>query len=355
MSYFRKLYRVLPVAALLVATSCERRPMEESINYMAKIPISIDWSESNVDRSRMNGVSVYFFPHDGSDPILTLSNNVDTFYVNIPQGTYSVLLFNEHVEHGWHGIEFTGTDKYDTFLAKAKANTTGRGNPLYNKASGENLIVEPEPLAAWAMNTVVITKEMVTFTRTAPSTRATLSAASAASVKGVLANFVRLKPQPRTARVAIAARIANLNSTDAEYGITGSISGFASGVYMASGTTLPPVATQIFTFSSLRYVWDNPADHKDGTAHHALHTFGKFPTVPSAYALKLNVLLYWGYEVPPFTFNITQQVQNSANLNVELNVGLENRGDEDQTIVLPPSSSNGVSVEDWNQNDVDIK
>ncbi|MGL5681899.1 MAG: DUF5119 domain-containing protein [Marinifilaceae bacterium] len=334
---------------IITMCTCYRQDLENKAPSTALIHISFDWSISRVPTNDINAVSVYFFPINGDAPIVHVSNNIYETKVQLPIGAYSVLIFNETTgETSWSGTSFTGTDKFETFMAVARPNNTSKGNLLYTKAENDNVVLNQEPLAAWSLDKFDVTSEMVYETRGWKETRATTDTNSKAITKA-LEVFVKVKLQPRTTETTVTAKITNLNNA---HTIAGVLRGVASGVYLVSGKRAPIQVTHLFTFQNSNHIWES-ADKINGTARHIFYTFGKHENPDVSYSLQLDALLHWGELPPPFMFDVTEKVKQSDNITLRLDVGLEN-GNGDRTIELEELKE-GVDVGDWDKGEIEIK
>lgn len=97
-------------------TSCERRPLEEAdliTGDYAKILLLTDWR----DLSEIpTGMTAMFFPENGGQPTVIMSNNITRNEVRLKRGRYKLLLFNQSI-YEFGSMNFTGMDSLNTACA----------------------------------------------------------------------------------------------------------------------------------------------------------------------------------------------------------------------------------------------
>jgi hypothetical protein len=332
------------IPALLVATvllaGCKYRPLEDELHSTALIPVSIDWSESGVDVSTMHRASVLLFPDNGGAMLkYRLEDDLTYTEIDVPIGSYSVLIFNETMDASdWSSLRFTGTDHYET-IAVEGIEETSRG--FYTRSEELPLIKNPEPIAAWGMEGFSVTLDMITRTRSATRTRAAL--------EDVVTDLLGVKPQPRFEKMTVTARATNLASS---MQVTGLLHGMASGVYLASGLRMTVSSSHALLLNGRVYDEDNP---KDGTTTTTIDIFGKLPIASARYYLDLDFLLNDGTLHPRESFDISNMIERDTEtipVSDNVLVGLDDRDPEggDHEIVLPSMDvgSGGITVGDWN-------
>jgi hypothetical protein len=325
------------LVATVLLTGCKYRPLEDELHSTALIPVGIDWSESGVDESTMHRASVLLFPDDGGETLeYYLENDLTYTEIEVPIGTYSVLIFNETMDDSdWSSLKFTGTDHYET-IAVEGIEETSRG--FYTRSDELPLIKNPEPIAAWGMEGLTVTLDMITRTRSATRTRAAL--------EDVAADLLGVKPQPRFEKITITARATNLASS---MQVTGLLHGMASGVYLASGLRMTVSSSHALLLNGRVYDEENP---KDGTTTTTIDIFGKLPIASARYYLDLDFLLNDGTLHPRESFDVTDMIipeQETVVPTERVDVG-ESATAPDHEIVLPSMDvgSGGITVGDWN-------
>ena len=324
-------------------TACDRRPLEDEFAEMALIPVRIDWSKSGIAVTSPGGndlvhrVSLRFFPVDGS-PVFDryLETNVIEGTIEVPIGKYNVVVFNESVHDVYWGdaIYFTDINDYNNFAANIVPDNAAN-YPLYTPVYSERFIVEPYKLASWNLDNFEVTKEMVTYSRTATN-RNSLSRAEGCD------KLTCIVMRPLTYNVTVVAKVENLSSAQQ---IQAAMRGFSSKVYMASARTEQNPVTHIFNLNGR--VWDDPANPIHGTTRKTFLSFGRLPQ-PFEYWVNLDVLFVTGeLFVPPqpLLFNVTEQVGESevsvgidVNINIDIDINLN---------ISLPYVEGGIHVGEW--------
>ena len=322
---------------VLVVGSCQRRPLEDEFYETALIPINIDWSESGIPEGGIYRATVWFFPHDGGKPIeLVMQKSLTYAEVELPMGTYSVVVHNETTDpDDWTGISFVDANRYEDFSAVAKP-VSRRG--FYTRSDEHPLIENPDYLAAWSLDTLHVTRDMVLYTRSKSKSKVSTAEEDAlfASTKALSA----IKPKPRMLQLTVSAYVENLSS--AMQG-TGIVNGMSTGVYMASGQRMATAGSHPFIFDNRQYD-DNG---KDGTVWTTMTVFGKAPNAPMGYDLPVDFVLYGGQEYPTQVFDVADKLETEhyAQIKVEIGIPLPDMGKLDS----------GITVDDWEKVVVPIK
>jgi hypothetical protein len=331
--------RIYLVAILMIAVSCERRPLEEQYFESALIPVKIDWSNSGIPVTDASGngyvhrVSLRFFPKNGSSPFdRYMETNVIEGNIEVPIGEYSVIVFNESVHDiYWEdAIFFTDINSYSDFAANIVADNSSN-YPLYTPLSGENLIIEPYMLSSWSIDDFSVTDDMVWQTRwqsgiPTPQTNTMINA---------LSNIVM---RQLSYKVTVKAWVENLCSAQL---IQCAARGFAQKVYMASAQTTQTPATHLFLLNSRR--WDD-VSQINGTVENAFLSFGRLPQ-QSQYWLNMDVLFTTGelYN-QPLLYDVSNQVLNQTLMNIEINININ-----------LPYVAGGIYVGDWDDETIILK
>ena len=143
---------------ICLLSSCHRQLLEEWYISKARIPISIDWSKSNIDPQN---VSMLFF--NKSDGTLALTHYFENnnkpiqSYVDVPAGEYTVLVFNE-LPNQIKNVSININDTYDNIEAiGSKASNISlpiEGNTYYG---------QPGELASTIVNDFEVTSSMIYY------------------------------------------------------------------------------------------------------------------------------------------------------------------------------------------------
>lgn len=333
---------LIAVFIAVAAMACERRPLEDTFYTTAKIPVKIDWSLSGFEITDPSGgelihrVSLRFFPKDGSAAFdKYLEGNVVEGEIEVPIGNYRVVVFNESIRDAYWAdrVAFTDVDDYDRFAANVLPDDASN-HPFYTPLTAEELIVEPLRLASWKLDSLEVTREMVTRTRAGEGCDA----------------LTCIVMRPLTYNVNVVAKVQNLSSAQL---IMGAIRGLADKVYMASAETEQSPATYVFKLNGR--TWDD-ASQVNGTTRKSFLSFGPLPRSAS-YLLNLDVVLttgevfdpsQWpGHEGQSLLYDVTGQVltpQVPSDLDIDISVSLP-----------LPHVEGGIYVGDWDDEIINLQ
>lgn len=313
----------------LFVVGCKRRPLVDEVcttaEVTALIPVAIDWSESKItpsensyDEDYVHRVSLRFFPHDGTAPFdRYLEDDVYSGEIELPVGTYSVVVFNESIyDPYWDGVfEFVNVDDYDNFMAE-----------LVDE--DEEYSTEAYKLASWSLDDYEVTESMITKTRSATSRSTTSSCED--DMLSALENIVL---QPLTCYVNVTANIEYLSSAQ---GVYCDVSGFSSSVYMASGESHPDQTLHSMELTSREYTDD---DNTHGGISEKRLVLTKSTDEAAEFKLAFEIMLSDGtLHTPdePLEFDVSQQLTRYATDDYDLSA--------DFTL---PEVSSGIDIEEW--------
>jgi hypothetical protein len=309
-------------------TACKRRPLEMGDHFTALIPVNIDWSRSGVSTSDMHRATVMLFPEEGGMPLeYLLEGNLISRTIEVPVGVYSVLVFNETLnDTDWQGISFINTDDFHNFSAVGRA-VTSRGP--YTRATGLPLTENPESLAAWSLDRFEVTEDILARSRMT----------SRAALEREVDALTHVVPTPRIEQMRITANVRHLSSS---MQATGTISGLASGVKMASGEKIAEqTAAHAFVLNNRKY--DNDPDGRHGTTERTFNIFGH-PQELTLKPMDIDFLLNDGTAHPTVSYtDVHSMIVRDATtipLTNVLNVDTE----------LPEvAGDSSITVSDWDE------
>ncbi|MFI3292401.1 MAG: DUF5119 domain-containing protein [Rikenellaceae bacterium] len=295
-----------------------------SVGNSSSVRFLVDWSQSNIETSKINNLSAYGYPEDGGAPYLRVSGDIESSYINLPSGEYSLLLFNDIVGD-IVGMSFNDVDLYDEFSAQIIERELP-GDLYYTIGEGEILASTLGQLSAWRMDSFEVLPDMVICSYCGEDH----------DVEDVV---LTVEPTPITTQCIITVRIENLDNAQIIQGI---LKGFARGAYLATGervsTSLDTTTLYSVLFSSRTYDSD---DSSDGVVEAEIITFGKDPKEDQIYELELDIILNSG-EYAKFTRDITEQVIEQDNVKIIINLDTL-----DNLISLPESDGTGFGVNSW--------
>lgn len=142
----------------LLLSSCHRQLLEEWYYNKVSIPIQIDWNKSNIDPQNVS--MLFFNKHDGTLAATHFfENNKRSIqsYVELGEGTYTVVVFNELPDQ----IKNVSIDTHTTFdkLQAIGSKATSVSIPI----EGETYYGIPSPLASVIVNELEIDADMVYY------------------------------------------------------------------------------------------------------------------------------------------------------------------------------------------------
>lgn len=322
-----QLYKLmLSVMFLATATACEQRPQCDDCLDDVSIPVKIDWSISGItpnsgnDVDFVHRVSIRFFPKDGSTAFdRYLEGNVFEGYIYIPEGTYSVVVYNEAIDDVYwsDAIKFNNTDDYDMFSANI-VEISPLPYDFYMPQPGETFATEPLKLASWSLDHFEVVRANKKCKEYADDM-------SNALTKVTLRRLV--------IPVHVLAEVTNLKSA---MRMEAALTGIVSKVYMGSGKSAIFPTTHLFAFRSP--VW-NDETKTDGCVERKLLTFGRM-LQPSEYSLNMGVIFVTGERYTPdlpLCYDIKEQVESQ-----------QPQGDIQVRISLSlPEVDSDIQVGDW--------
>lgn len=326
-----KFFKYIIYATLLLSTtfSCHRQHIytKDSQSNSAEIQVDIDWTESNLVLSEVSNISLYAYPDDGGSPYLKISGNIDYTYINLPVGTYSLLLFNDAVEDVL-GVTFQNSTIYNEFYAEVnKRNTIS--DLYYSPQEDEFTAQEMGRIAAWRQETLEVTDEMVAC-----------SCCDESAHDNHISTLLTAVPSSITTQCNITIAIDNLNNANI---IQGTLKGFASGAYLASGKRIS--STEVSTLYSIEFTSRTYQSDTDGVTQGEITTFGKTDDQDQSYELIIDIILNSG-ELATYTRDITDQVVEQDNINIFISLT-----EDDNKILLPEGNGTGFGVDEWGDNE----
>lgn len=311
------------IICVVLITSCKQELcqwVDESDN--STVRVSVDWSESYIEKSDIYNISIYGYPQGGESPYMRVSGDIESTYIYLPEGDYSLLLFNDVVDD-IAGVKFSNSDSYDDFCAKV-IEQTDTSSLYYQVADDELLATTQEQLATWCLGELEVVHDMVHCTYCDES-------------KLYAIDFDAV-PTPITTECLFTLRIENLSNAQI---IQGVVRGFAAGAYLASGERISSLdRTIIYSMDFTTRLYDD-ADSTDGVVESQITTFGKVADLNKSYELVLDIILNNG-ELVTFTRDITEQVLEQDNLKII--ISLES---DENMISLPASDGIGFGVDAW--------
>lgn len=325
-------YYIIVLLSMIFVSSCQRRPLEDEIGDVARVPIHVDWAQSELEIAKVHNISLWFFPHDGGPSFEhRMDGNLTDGEVQLPAGSYSIVAFNEAVDFDWASLEFLGSDKYETFRVAA-CRDDFRG--MNSRAEDDDVRRSPDALASWSCNRFEVTQEMIRMT----------SMGSRAEDLGPTSKIpVVLKSLTRA--VAIKAYVQNLTSARL---CSGTLSGVVGEVMLSTGKAWKNNVSHIFVMNNRKYDEDNPFN---GYIHANLFVFNT--STDEHKMLQIDFELNDQTKDSSEPFDVTTKVdEDKPKVDVIVGSGIK---PEDPPIVLPEVGISGdVNVDGWEDNQIPI-
>lgn len=152
---------ILLLLSHICTVSCERQEIlkECFCTNSAKIPITVDWS--NLSIVPQNVTMMFYNNSDGSFALehrYEHNNNSVHSYVHVPEGEYTVVIFNE-LRGQVNNIDVREHNNLSTLGFYAKANHNAI---TYSK--GHSHIHQPGELAVKTIRNLIVTSELIAYT-----------------------------------------------------------------------------------------------------------------------------------------------------------------------------------------------
>lgn len=327
----KQIYKLMLSAIFIVAaTACERRSLYDNCLGDTSIPVKVDWSISGItptsrgETDFVHRVSIRFFPKDGSPAFdRYLESNVFEGVIHVPEGTYSVVVYNEAIDDVYWSdvIRFDNVDDYNLFSANI-IEISPLPYDFYTPEDGEIFAAEPFKLASWKLDHFVVSRSGEDCNECGDDMKNALT---------------KVKLRRLITPVHVVAEVTNLNSA---MRMEAALTGMVSKVYMASGESTTSPTTHLFAFRAP--VW-NDETKTHGWVERNLLSFGRM-SQPSAYLLHLGVIFVTGERHSPdipMRYDVANQVISShpdGNIEVRVNLSL-------------PKVDSDIGVGDWDDED----
>lgn len=367
------------IALLIVSYvffSCKRQTLEEPFRFIAHVPVTIDWSESLLEREDIVNVAISAYPVDGGEPIKMLSDNIYFNVLQLPIGEYHILIHNELLGDV-KGLECVSGSDFDQVRSHIMEQEEQKA--LYDTLFTNDILAEAHNIiSTWSMQNLVVNSEMVELTRseqyqqyinesktktkvwlqntptkgeedipfptlpTLPTLDQNVeSSPDMQEVIKSLENLSKVYPQSENTVLNFHIRVKNLNSAmkveallrDTEYG-----------AYLANENREECCDGKRVVYANIlrSRVFDDPTNGIDGYMSLEVNTFGA-RGAGARYYIDFSCALNDG-RVLKFPFDITDKIVEAGNqkyITIDL-------GDIDTpAITLPECGEAGFDVGDW--------
>ncbi|MGL4328504.1 MAG: DUF5119 domain-containing protein [Tannerellaceae bacterium] len=273
-------------------TGCIHEETDPYCKYQSvQIRVLVDWSLSGITPTKnesddyVHRVSFRFFPKDGTKPFeLYLEENVHEGIIEVPVGTYDLIVMNESVyDVYWKDvIRFHNINDFETISAEV-CEANPNAFDFYKPFPLEAFMIDIPKMASWSIQNYVVGKQSSNETLLIPMHKLT-----------------------HTCRVL--ATVKNLKSVSL---MRGAKRGFAKRVYLASRATYNAPATLFFVFNGRK---PQPGSATDGTTEYSFRSLGALP-IAAEYTLGVDVIMVDGRRYIPenaldLEFNVTKHVMD---------------------------------------------
>ena len=337
----RKILMIMALGLLLM--SCQRRDIYyENVQY-ANLTIKVDWSKSFPDEdSKPTGMSVWFYPDGGGNPIIKSTNEVDNYKVRIPEGIYDILIFNQTPFELGKSLSFRGIES----LQEAEVYSVLLDyKSWYEQQTSKPVHVQPKYFASVKHENVEVVSPLYDSDYTPEY----------APERPPVDITIKMTPQMITKDVEILVHVKNAGSIK---DIRSVVSGFAEG-HLLNGQ-------QQNSISSINIIddWDigDDSDSEETIIVFNLTSFGYKKTSDKSDSntdywngeLDLRFMLHDG-EIENFIIPLDKDniIETGNKLKMKLEIGIDN------PIDLPdvPNPGNGGAgfepdVEEWPEEDI---
>ncbi len=351
---------LLSTILLLFASACHRQELDEPNLFMAHVPIVIDWSESLLNMKRVGNVSLYFYPKDGGEPVVKVSDDLYYNIVQLPIGEYSVLVFNDMI-YNVAGMSYLNEESYNHFsVNRVKHGSFEPG--FYELCPNEFIVTPHNRMASWRMDHFMVDHSLVQYTRSPAfkgyvaqvreraATKAPASSVdripmpdwSAHITKTSVEELTKLSSiviQPQTTVINYRVRVKNLNNA-MQFKVY--MKGSATGTYLAQDVNISSGkdSRNVYDMLVANREYDNPNKGIDGYVNFSLNTFGR-EDVEEKYELHFIVVLQSG-EIKKFDRDITDQMMLDDDRIIKIELV-----EEHNLLTLPANSEAGFNVDGW--------
>ncbi len=339
----KKAIYIVTTLIITLALSCKRDELTYDYRPYCNIKIYVDWSDMT---EKPEGLSVYCYPQDASEPTILETNQVDSPLIQLKEGSYNIIIFNR-IKTGFGSLQFNGMNKFET----AEVVAVGSKSAWYETKSTESLIREPEPIAITTITDYVVETECVK-----KSYENFLKYG-----KNITSTSISVRPTLITQNAHIELQVKNLDDVrDANFA-RGAVTNLSMGYKFASQTNFGQAAVQLVDVDKWQRTITN-MDSIDGQVFASFSTFG----TPLQTKYTRNIEYEWNGEltldfklVDDSVYTVIKCVKldtiTSTNKDLYLTTCLDN-----DTIIIPDvmaTQSGGFApdVDNWDEEDIDIE
>ena len=249
-------YNILVWSTLLLLLSCHRRPLEETCEDNALIPIGTVWSQADINPQN---VTALFYNQDDGKLVLEhrFENNPNRIqtYANVPAGKYTVVIFNE-LRGQIKGVGIRGHENFSTLQAYATTDPNAK-----NRSTDNSYVYEPDILASVTVSDFNVTNEMIDFSHYYSNGEVVNQ-----SMQESIEALVGLVPLRKVHKFNIVAHVKGLNNARMPALID--LLGMAESFNIKEDRSSRIAATQQFTMNNRTY---DSGSRKNGTISKSIY------------------------------------------------------------------------------------
>ncbi len=145
------------IGICLVAIACQRRELTYNYSPSCEVVVETDWSNMDEEPS---GMSIYCYPEDGSAAIIAQTNDITSGSVQLPAGTYNILVFNQ-IPSEYSYLTFEGLESFETAQIKSVLSSSKWS---VSSKTDDDCVCDPEEVAAATYLDFVVSEEDVRTT-----------------------------------------------------------------------------------------------------------------------------------------------------------------------------------------------
>ncbi|MBR5298110.1 MAG: DUF5119 domain-containing protein [Parabacteroides sp.] len=294
---------------MLLFVSCEHKELCLNHYHRARIHFEVDWSRFG---ERPNGMTLLFYPQDGSTPIRYVTHDVDGLFVDLLPGKYDVLVFNQSVDE-FASMSFRGMNRFMT----AEAHAIELVSKWYrSKTEGELVICDPERLGVDILTDYEVTAEMVSECEKSPDVIYTST----------------LTPENKIYTTIVKIKMSGVQNARS---VRASLDGMAAGRMLGLDRPNTEIGTHLLEGWSLKM------DSLDNTKGCLTYTFMSFGLPyghtgkKEANELNLSVLLKDNKTVVDFTYQVGHLFKQTAPFRLVLAIEVSEDPEEPEIPDMP--------------------
>lgn len=330
---------------LAATSSCEHKDLCYHHPHGVKLRVQYDWK--NVPEALVKGMTIYFYPEDGGHYIRFNFSNIQGGYIELSEGTYNVVTYNNDTEglmfgnvadYESHNIYTREGDLFEPIYGSAASST-----PRAAGSEKERVVITPDMMWGCVVTKVVVAETGVKYTH---ETITGAMDAPQLKVENTSEDKI-LTFYPEEFMCYYTYEIRNVENMDQAAQMCASLSGMSGGLTFSSNELFKECVTLPFSAKL------NQESH---TITGEFYTFGHHEDNTAPHRMILYVWMtngdkfYFGGSVPDESksdeedkFDVTNQIHNAPDKR-RVHIIIDG-------LVIPKPIQNGSgynpSVDDW--------